>query len=212
MESVLVVAVSMWVATVTISNCQTDDVSQREDKLILVMYSSLSDFDMNVTTTLNESVALMARNLKLEFYDLGTSGCDDQTISVLRVLIKKQIFHKSMSKVAVGIVGPSCTDSAYTVAKLIKRSQARVGHLHTSPIPAPLASKVHSISRGLLAPADLLADTCVEIIKYANWSQVLALYHDTLTDMNYIFLKFQQQLEDMDHHKKKKRKKQQLQK
>ena len=192
------VAVNLWIATATISNCLADDVPKGEDKLILVIYSSLSDFDMNVAATLNESAALMAGNLKLEFHDLNSSSCDDQTISTLSVLIQTHMFNKDRS--VIGIVGPSCTDAAFAVAKLIKRSQARVGHIHTSPMPLPMLAKVHNSTWGLRTPVDLLANASTELIKYANWSQVLALHHDTLTDMNYVFQLFQRQLEDWDCH------------
>ncbi len=55
-------------------------------------------------------------------------------------------------------MGPFCMDAAYTVAKLIKRSRAHVGHIHTSPMPELLAAKVHNTSWGLHAPADNLAN------------------------------------------------------
>ena len=198
MVSALFLAVSLCVATATISNCHK---SQEEGKVILVLYSSSTDFDKNVAAYLNASVELMARNLKLIFYDLGSSGCDDQTFATLSVLIKNQIFHEGRSKVA-GIVGPSCTDAAYTVAKLIKRSRAHVGHIHTSPMPALLAAKVHNASWGLHAPADILANASVELVKHANWSQVFAFYQHILTDINHIFMLFKRQLKDWVRHNK----------
>ena len=198
MVSALFLALSLCIATATISNCHK---FQGEGKVILVLYSSSSDFDKNVAATLNESVELMARNPKLIFYDLGSSGCDDQTFPTLSVLIKNQIFHEGRSKVA-GIVGLSCTDAAYTVAKLIKRSRAHVGHIHTSPMPAPVAAKVHNTSWGLHAPADILANASVELVKHANWSQVFAFYQHTLTDMNHIFMLFKRQLKDWVPHNK----------
>ena len=143
----------------------------------------------------------MARNPKLIFYDLGSSGCDDQTFPTLSVLIKNQIFHEGRSKVA-GIVGPSCTDAAYTVAKLIKRSRAHVGHIHTSPMPALVAAKVYNTSWGLHAPVDILANASVELVMHANWSQVFAFYQHTLTDMNHIFMLFKRQLKDWVPHNK----------
>ena len=198
MVSALFLAVSLCIATATISNCHK---SQGEGKVILVLYSSSSDFDKNVAATLNESVELMARNPKLIFYDLGSSGCDDQTFPTLSVLIKNQIFHEGRSKVA-GIVGPSCTDAAYTVAKLIKRSRTHVGHIHTSPMPALLAANVHKYSWGLHAPADILANASVELVKHANWSQFFVFYQHTLKDMNHIFMLFKRQLKDWVPHNK----------
>ena len=198
MARVLFVVVYLWLASVT-ESIFTENVPQEEGKLILVLYSSLSDFNKNLTVVLSERIALYDENVTLEFHDLGSPDCDDQIVPAVGTLIQKQIFVENRSKMEVGLVGPSCTDSAYAVTKLIGRSRAHVRHLHTSPMPSQLTAEVLNTSHGLRAPSDLLANASVMLIEHANWSQVLALYQDTVTDMNYMFLQFQKQLEHFDY-------------
>ena len=154
-------------------------------KLILVLHSSrfnLSDLRMMTWAR--------TQNVTVDFCDLGYVDCNDQTTPVLQALITKHVLDNRRLGDVVGVVGPSCSSSAYAMAQLIKRSGVSVRHFHTSSLPAPLAAEVSGTSVGLLPPVDLLADANVALIKYANWSQVLVFYQDTDIDLKYTFTRF----------------------
>ena len=137
-------------------------------------------------------ISVKAKSVLVEFYDLGAS-CNNETVAALSILTDKEFFKQN--EYEVNLVGPSCSDSAYAVAQLIKRSGVSVRHFHTSPLPAPLAAEVSNTSVGLLPPIDLLAEASVALIKHANWSQVLALYQDDDTDLSHVFMQFQSLLQ-----------------
>lgn len=182
-------------------NCQTAGVSyQREVSSILILYSSQLDFGPTAAAELNRSILTGVNDgkLRLEFIDLNSSACSHHDGGDLIAVIKG-VFYERTSEV-VGIVGLSCSDSSYAVAKLIQRSGIPVKYIYTSFLPAPLAAEVSGTSVGLLPPVDLLADASVALIKYANWSEVLALYQQTDVDMHYLFLHYQSLWEAMNSH------------
>ena len=171
----------------------------KQEKEILVIYSSAVDYNFRGVVTTNETIEFGTEKLILKFYDVGYTECSFQSTSALEALMVTNAFDTWRSKEVVGVVGPSCSESAYAVAQLIKRSGVSVRHFHTSPLPAPLAAEVSGTSVGLLPPVDFLADTSVALIKDANWSRIIALYQDTDTDLNYIFNRFQKLLESGSH-------------
>ena len=172
-----------------INDCQAN----QERKVVFVLHSAFFDYSslgwLNWTST---------QNLTVKYFDIGYCASSDQATTSLQALIKSNLFDIGKSKEVIGIIGPSCSASAYAVAQLIKRSGVSVRHFHTSPLPAPLAAEVSGTSVGLLPPVDLLADASVALIKYANWSRVLALYQDNNMDLKYIFTRFQTILESED--------------
>ena len=171
----------------------------KQEKEILVIYSSGIDYNFRGVVTTNETIEFSTEKLILKFYDVGDTECSFQSTSALEVFMVTNVFDTWRSKGVVGVVGPSCSASAYAVAQLIKRSGVSVRHFHTSPLPAPLAAEVSGTSVGLLPPVDFLADTSVALIKDANWSSIIALYQDTDTDLNYIFDRFQKLVESGSH-------------
>ena len=179
--------------------CWTEDFSyQREVSRILILYSSQLDFGPTAVAELNRSVVTAVNDVdvRLEFVDLNTSSCSHYVGNALIAVIK-HMFYERTSEV-MGIVGLSCSDSSYAVAQLIQRSGIPVKYIYTSFLPAPLAAEVSGTSMGLLPPLDLLAEASVALIKYANWSNVLALYQVQDIDMNHIFTHFQTLLRDKD--------------
>ena len=165
----------------------------KERKVVFVLHSAFFDY-----SSLGWIKWTSTQNLTIKYFDVGYCASSDQATPSLQALIKSNLFDIGKSKEVLGIIGPSCSASAYAVAQLIKRSGVSVRHFHTSPLPAPLAAEVSGISVGLLPPVDLLADASVALIKYANWSQVLALYQDSDIDFNYIFTRFQILLKSED--------------
>lgn len=163
----------------------------KDEGRILVLYSSLLDFDTNGTAEIE--MAMKVDKQRLKFVDLKDSSCSEQSTEALKTLIEGDIFGNNDFS---SVVGPSCSNSAYAVAKLIKRSGVSVRHLHTAPLPAPLAAEVRDSSEGLLPPVDILADASLALIKHTGWVQVLVLYQSTNLDMLYIFDHFQKQVDE----------------
>ena len=128
--------------------------------------------------------------LQLEFRDLHTPSCAEQEPVAIHTLTD-ELFRKG-TNVTV-IVGPSCTDSAYAISRLTSRREVPILHLHTSPMPARLASSLDS-SFAVLGPVELLADASIALLQHSNWSRVMAFYQDTDTNMNCIFEQFQEKL------------------
>ena len=159
---------------------------------IIVIYSALTDFNSNGILQILHGLNFTTDYMKIDFFELNGAGCSDQSVFAVKVLIESGIFQGSGFK---AVVGPSCSNAAYAIARLIKRSNISVRHFYTAPLPASLAAEVSNTSVGLLPPVDLLAEASVALIKYANWTEVLALYQPTDIDMNYIFINFQEQLE-----------------
>ena len=154
---------------------------------------SIVDRDIQFTTV----PVVTFEDAMVMFFDLETSNIDEEAALAVAVLIQS-IFNQRTLLQNVSIVGPFYSESAYAVAQLIKRSGVSVRHFHTSPLPAPLAAEVSGTSVGLLPPVDLLAEASVALIKYANWSQVSAIYQETDIDMRYTFIKFQSLLTELD--------------
>ena len=160
-------------------------------RTVLVLYSSRiasqEDISFNLVSSLD--------NFNLVFRDLNTSSCKREEAKAVSVIIE-EVFVNMRSKgnsIVTTIIGPSCTDSAYAISRLANRSEISMTHLHTSPMPAALASQLPN-SFGLLGPVELLADASIELIQHANWSQVIALYQDTDTEMNFMFHYLREQL------------------
>ncbi len=176
---------------------------------VLVLYSgtqisliSLLQKVENISTSSLESIkdnvaVVRGANTTIKVFDLDSWGRDRETSSAVSVLIQN-VFTKDQCLKNFTIVGPSNSDSAYAVARLIKRSGVSVRHVHTAPLPGPLAAEVRGTSQGLLPPADLLADASVALVKHANWSHIIAIYQDTNTEMIYMFKKLQSGLRVLD--------------
>ncbi len=169
---------------------------------VLVLYSgtqipliSLLQKVENISTSSLESIkdnvaVVRGANITIKVFDLDSWGRDRETSSAVSVLIQN-VFTKDQCLKNFTIVGPSNSDSAYAVARLIKRSGVSVRHVHTALLPGPLAAEVRGTSQGLLPPADLLADASAALVKHANWSTLTAVYDHTSVDMNLIFQRFQ---------------------
>ena len=168
--------------------------------VVLVLYSSELDFKEEAREELIKSSSEDLWNgtsIRLKFLDSKTLSCShDDYASVM--VVTNFLFHDSAARDVLGIVGPSCSNSAYLVAQIIQRSGVSVKHYYTSPLPIALASKLQETSTGLLPPADLVADAAVALIKHANWSKVFALYQSTDTDFNSIFIRLRNLLGNMD--------------
>ena len=163
---------------------------------VLVLYSSQTD---SLTEVILQSFLpnVSANNIDLQLvvHDLNSSSCDEEEATAVGTFIC-EIFEKEIG--AVAVIGPSCTDSAYAISRLISRGALPMIHLHTSPMPEQLAAQVEEKSFGLLGPVDLLADASIALMQHANWSRIIALYQDTNTDMNFIFLRMQKLLSSPD--------------
>ena len=160
--------------------------SQTDSLTEVILQSFLSNVSANDTAT---------ADLQLVVHDLNSSSCDEEETTAVGLFIR-EIFKNEIG--AVAVVGPSCTDSAYAISRLIGRGALPMIHLHTSPMPEQLAAQVEEKSFGLLGPVDLLADASIALMQHANWSRIIALYQDTNTDMNFIFLRMQKLLSSGD--------------
>jgi len=159
-----------------IVRCQNDTmvIVHSEMKKNESIHSSTPE-DLNDTTS-------------VEFYDFGSY----EEIVYFMGLFLKNYTKGNKSQLEVGLVGPTHSDSAYGVAHLIQKSGSRVKHFHTSFLPTALESEVRGKSTyRILPPVDILADACVALIKYVEWSTVLTFYQDTHTDMKYMFMRYQ---------------------
>jgi len=160
-----------------------------DGKVIVIFYSSSMNGNLTSMPSSNYTVTLDKEMVNLLYFDIGhSSECSDQTISALTTLVMENLLIKEN---LIGLVGLSCSESAYALAQLIPRSKVSLKYIHTSWLPVPLADKVKDVSWGLLPPADILADACMALIHHANWTRVFAMYEHTDTDMNYIFTRFQ---------------------
>ena len=149
---------------------------------VLVLYSSRLASQEYINFNLGASLD----SFNLVFRDLNTESCKGEEAKAVGVFIEEIFVNRSKGDSTVATIGPSCTDSAYAISRLANRSEISMTHLHTSPMPAALASQLPN-SFGLLGPVELLADASIELIQHANWSQVIALYQDTDTEMNFMF-------------------------
>lgn len=166
---------------------------------VLVLYSS--SFDevtvAGLNTELSNSNATLPVDLRLILRDLNVSSCRDMEIHAVSTFIQYVIMNTND---VIATIGPSCTDAAYAISSLTSRREVSMVHLHTSPLPATLVANLNS-SYGLLGPIELLADASIELILRSNWSQVMALYQDTNTEMNAMFNYIQGQLGSEDSNK-----------
>ena len=151
---------------------------------VLVLYSSEHD-NISVRNMLTSQ-----DNIELIYQDLKNSDCKFEETRAVGLFIE-EVFVNMTDVVAT--IGPSCTDAAYAISSLISRREVSMIHLHTSPLPATLAANLNN-SFGLLGPIELLADASIELIRHSKWSQVMALYQDTNTEMNAMFDYLQKQL------------------
>ncbi len=165
----------------------TDDCSGGDRARVLVLYSSLQ-YDLR-----KEGADSIPCNLELLYCDLNTSNCQEQETKAVASFIQEVFMNGTNGDSVVATIGPSCTDSAYAISRLASRREVSIVHLHTSPLPAPLALSLNS-SFGLLAPVELLADASIALIQHTGWSQVIALYQDTDTEMNFMFNHLRRQL------------------
>ena len=155
--------------------------------VVLVLHSSVSNHSSNYS--------FISGGLQLVFHDLGTSSCDEEEATAVGIFAH-EIFEKEIG--AVAVVGPSCTDSAYAISRLIGRGALPMIHLHTSPMPEQLAAQVEEKSFGLLGPVDLLADASIALMQHANWTRVVTLYQDNNNEINYIFQRIQSEVNSND--------------
>ncbi len=111
----------------------------------------------------------------------------------------------------VTIVGPSRSDFTHSVAQFVNQGNLLLRHYHASPLPAfiqenargsfeeliPSAELLANASgsfEGLIPSAELLANASVDLVKYANWSHILAIYQDDDIDFMFAFRNFQRSL------------------
>ncbi len=120
---------------------------------VLVLYSgtqipliSLLQKVENISSSSLESIkdnvaVVRGANITIKVFDLDSWGRDRETSSAVSVLIQT-VFTKDQCLKNFTIVGPSNSDSAYAVARLIKRSGVSVRHVHTAPLPGLLWSNM----------------------------------------------------------------------
>jgi hypothetical protein len=166
---------------------------------VLVLHSSGLDSLVERNFRIEFANYKEVENLSLILHDLNTSSCKGQEARAVAAFIEEVFEVRREGDDVVATLGPSCTDSAYAISRLASRREVSMVHLHTSPIPASLASRAQN-SFGLLAPVEFLADVGIELIQYASWYSVVAFYEDTDTEMNYMFNHFRQQLARSDPH------------
>jgi len=115
---------------------------------VLVLYSSrldlLTEADFGALTL--QLGLPPAVNLRLILRDLNTSSCEQQETKAVSAFIEEVLVNRTNGSNVVATVGPSCTDSAYAVARLSGRREVSMVHLHTSPLPAPLAAQLGNSS------------------------------------------------------------------
>ena len=178
----IVIALNLLLATFS-------NGSNLDSGVIVVFYPSCMNSNSTVIPSLNYTMTLDMEKVNLKYFSVGQHDqCSDQTLSALKTLVLENVLENESTR---GLVGLSCSDSAYTMAQLIQRSKSSLKYIHTSLLPVPLADKVKDVSCGLLPPADISADACMALIQHAKWSRVFAMYEHTDTDMNYIFSRFQ---------------------
>ena len=163
--------------------------------LVLVLYSSKLDSiaDLNFKLESLTENGVSSDNFEVVFHDLNDSSCREEEIKAVSIFIEEVFVNRNKGDNVLATIGPSCTDSAYAISRLANRSEISMVHLHTSPMPAALVSQLPN-SFGLLGHVELLADASIELIQHANWSQVIALYQDTDTEMNFMFHYLREQL------------------
>ena len=167
--------------------------------IVLVLYSSKLDSIAEFKIELESLTANGApsNSFELILRDLNTSSCRGDEAKAVSVFIEEVFVNRNKGDNVLATIGPSCTDSAYAISRLANRSEISMTHLLTSPMPAALVSQLPD-SFGLLGPVELLADASIELIQHANWSQVIALYQDTDTEMNVIFHYLREQLNNSE--------------
>ncbi len=149
---------------------------------VLVLYSSVGQYPLKATIE-----QIQQPNLKLIFFDLNSTSCEEELISALSTFI--QVVFKEDANV-ISTIGPSCRDSAHAISMLTRREEVSMMHFHVSPMSATTMD----LSFEHMSAADLYADACLALISYYQWLDVIALYQDTDKEMNLRFLRLQRRL------------------
>ena len=165
---------------------------------IVVLYSSTTD-SLNQRDFRNFRQESSNETAELLFHDLNSlttpvmnNSCDEQEALSIQAIVEELFIRRTN---VTAVVGPSCTDSAFAITKLINRGELSIPHLYTSPLSATLSSQL-SNTFGVLGPIELLAEAGVALIQHAGWSQVISFHQDTNTDMKFIFNHFRKSIAD----------------
>ena len=100
-------------------------------------------------------------------------GCN-VTSKALTSLVS-QLFHND--KQIVGIIGPSCSDSAKEVGAVAGRSEVALISIHHGSSAVLANRTTYPYSIGIAVSAEDLTKALIELIKKAKWSRVAALYN-----------------------------------
>ncbi len=107
----------------------------------------------------------------------GNGGCDISTIAYVSFV--SELIHSG--KQIVGIVGPTCSDSAVTVSTLCSRSEISLVTVHIGNSPLLADREVFPYAFTNSDTTLVTVDAAIALMKHNNWRTVAFLYEvDTL--------------------------------
>ena len=112
------------------------------------------------------------RDYSLELIE-ADGGCNVTSKALIRLV--SQLFHND--KQIVGIIGPSCSDSAKEVGAVAGRSEIALISIHHGSSAVLANRTTYPYSIGIAVSAEDLTKALIELIKKAKWSRVAALYN-----------------------------------
>ena len=121
-------------------------------------------------------------------------GCNIATRTVVGIA-KSGIFNSS--KPIVGIVGPSCTDSAVNVGSLTSRDEVALISIHYGTLPQLGNRTEYPYSFGTLGSHDTYAGGVVRLIQDRQWKKVVILYSDGDLELREVFRSTEQQIKEL---------------
>jgi len=118
----------------------------------------------------NRSDVLRDYSLELIEADGGCNVTSKATISLVT-----QLFHNDRQ--IVGIMGPSCSDSAEVVGAMAGRSEIALISIHQGSSPVLADRTTYRYSIGMASSPEYLGEALIALIKRAEWFRVAALYN-----------------------------------
>ena len=103
-------------------------------------------------------------------------GCN--VSSKARISLVSQLFHND--KQIVGIMGPSCSDSAEAVGAIAGRSEIALISVHQGSSPVLADRTTYPYSTGMANSPEYLGEALIELLKRADWFRVAALFNEDM--------------------------------